>query len=433
MVKVLIVDDNDNNRLTLNLLLEEVQGIEVYEAEDGNIAVEMCINQNFDLIFMDIMMPNMDGFEATKRIKEIQPNTMIIALSALDDQESKNKMLSFGSEDYLTKPVDAALFYMRITHYLKIIALRNQKTQESSCVLNPFDTKVYSRSIIFRIDKEEALGEFWDYWLKGEKNIVDLSDCVRLLYGFGLWLLKSEHPFSIVAEESDEKVYMMLMQAGFIKNSVIKNILLKHFPSARYILSKDILSFALDIEVKKSDSEVKKSGIELSDETRKILTKTHNNVLCATEYIENTAISFMNKIEGLETINDETDKAILEFERDPSKATAMIVCENFEVYVNILAELVDFAHLGFALQTLINFLTTLTEEQFEETKVKKLSSMLLNLLHDLSSWRENVFITQVARDIHYLDASFLSSCIQIEAIFEDKSADVSGDDEIEFF
>ncbi|MBV5278784.1 MAG: response regulator, partial [Campylobacteraceae bacterium] len=64
MAKVLIVDDNNNNRLTLNLLLEEVSGIEIYEAEDGQIAVEMCVKQNFDLIFMDIMMPNMDGFEA---------------------------------------------------------------------------------------------------------------------------------------------------------------------------------------------------------------------------------------------------------------------------------------------------------------------------------------------------------------------------------
>ena len=54
-------------------------------------------------------------------------------------------------------------------------------------------------------------------------------------------------------------------------------------------------------------------------------------------------------------------------------------------------------------------------------------------MHDLASWRENVFITQVARDIHYLDSSLLSSCIQIEAIFEEKSVDVNHDDDIEFF
>lgn len=428
MVKVLIVDDNDNNRLTLNLLLEEIEEIEVYEAEDGQIAVEMCVKHNFDLIFMDIMMPNMDGFEATKLIKQVQKNCMIIVLSALDDQASKNKMLSLGAEDYLTKPINAELFNTRIKHYLRIIAHRSRTTTTAtSQVLNPFNTQVYSRSLTFRIDKEEALGEFWDYWLKVEKNIIDLSDCVRLIYGFGLWLLKNDQPFSIAMEESSDKVYMMLLHQGVIKNSIIKNILLKHFAHAKYIVTKEMLSFQLDIEVKKA-------VVAMSDETKKILSKSHDNVLCATEYIENCAISFIGKIDGLEAINDETDKAILDFERAPSKRTAMIICDNFQEYANILAELIDFAHLGFAVQTLINFLSTLTEDQFEDDKVKKLSSMLINLLHDLSSWRENVFITQVARDVHYLDASLLSSCIQIESIFEEKGIDASsGDDDIEFF
>ena len=50
MYKILIVDDNDNNRLTLNLLLEEVEEIEIQEAEDGQVAVEMCVKNHFDLI-----------------------------------------------------------------------------------------------------------------------------------------------------------------------------------------------------------------------------------------------------------------------------------------------------------------------------------------------------------------------------------------------
>jgi len=432
MLKVLIVDDNDNNRLTLNLLLEEVDNVEVYEAEDGQIAVEMCVKQNFDLIFMDIMMPHMDGFEATKLIRQVQKKCMIIALSALDDQVSKNKMLSLGAEDYLTKPIDAELFCTRIKHYIRIIRHRDKETKTASNVLNPFNTKVYSRNTTFRIEKEESLGEFWDYWLNGEKNIIDLSDCVRLIYGFGLWLLKNEHSFTIVMEESPEKVYMMLLHKGAIKNIIIKNILLKHFAHAKYILTKEMLSFQLDIE-KKTPLKVQKATIEISAEAKKVLEKTHDNVLSATEYIDNNIISFMGKIDGLEIINDEIDKAILDFERDPNKRTATIICENFQEYADLLAELVDFEHLGFSVQTLINFLSTLTEDQFEKTKVKKLSSMLLNLLHDLASWRENVFITRVARDIHYLDASLLSSCIQIEAIFEEKSADISGDDEIEFF
>ena len=428
MIRVLIVDDNENNRLTLNLLLEEVDGVEVHEAEDGQIAVEMCVKQNYDLIFMDIMMPNMDGFEATKYIKQMHKNSMIIALSALDDEASKHKLLSLGAEDYLTKPINSELFETRVAQYIRIASMRSQSKPEVSNVMNPFSNSIYSRTITFRIQDEGALGEYWDYWLNGEKNVIDLSDCVRLIYGFGLWLLKNNIPFSIVVEESPDKLYMMLLHVSAIKNSVIRNLLLKHFQNAKYILSKEMLAFSLDKMVKPEVSKM-----EISDDVKKILTKTHDNILSAVDYVENTAIAFLPKIDSLEQINDETDNSIVAFEKEPSKRAMGIVCDNFQEYADVLEQLVDFQHLGFAVQTLINFLSTLTEEQFAEDKVKKLSSMLINLLHDLNSWRENVFITQVARDIHYLDASLLSSCIQIEAIFEEKSADVGADDEIEFF
>lgn len=433
MTKILIVDDNDNNRLTLSLLLEEVNDIVVSEAEDGTVALAKCEEESFDLIFMDIMMPKMDGFTATSAIKALQSKCMIIALSALDDEGSKQKMLSLGAEDYLTKPVNAELFYTRIHQYIRIIQMRHIKQESvlATRVTNPFSKNVYSRTLNFYVDKEEDLAEFWDYWLIGEKSIADLSDCVRLIYGFGLWLLKYNHPFSIAMEESESSCYMMLLHVTPLKNSIIRNVLLKHFPSAKYILTTDTLCFALD---KIAVASKVTQSVTISNEAKKILTKTHIDVLSAVEYVENTAIAFLPKIDSLESINDETDRAILEFENAPSKRSLAIVYENFQEYADVLEQLVDFTHLGFALRTLIDFLSTLVEEQLEPVKVKKLSSMLLNLLHDLNSWRENVFITQVARDIHYLDASLLSSCIQIEAIFEEKSADVSGeDDEIEFF
>lgn len=429
MCKILIVDDNDNNRLTLNLLLEEIEGVEVHEAEDGQIAVEMCVKHTFDLIFMDIMMPHMDGFEATKYIKQLHKETMIIALSALDDEESKHKMLALGAEDYLCKPVNARLFEVRIRHYLKIIALRSrQRLGVGNNVLNPFNKAVYSRTLSFRIEKEEDLAEYWDYWLKGEKTLFDVSDCVRLMYGFGLWLLRNEVMFTIVVEENAEHVYMMLMHHNAIKSSVIKNILYKHFPNAKYILTKEMLSFALKRAV-----ETIEHSLEVNAEIKEVLSKSHENVTSAARYVEETAISFMPKIDSLEMINDDLDRAILTFEKEPNARTLGVVCDNFQEYAEVLEALMDFAHLGFAVQTLINFLTTLTEDQFDEVKVKKTAAMLLNLVHDLNAWRENVFITQVARDIHYLDASLLSSCIQIEAIFEEKSADIHGDDELEFF
>jgi two-component system chemotaxis response regulator CheY len=429
MYKVLIVDDNDNNRLTLNLLLEEIEGIEVYEAEDGQIAVEMCVKNHFDLIFMDIMMPNLDGFEATRYIKQVDKKTMIIALSALDDETSKHKMLSLGAEDYLTKPLYAEHFLQRIKQYLRIIEHRNQELCKNQRALNPFNARVFHHTITFRLENEEALGEYWDYWLNGPKNVIDLSDCVRMIYGFSLWLLKHGFECSVVVEENEEKLYMMLLHVNALKGTIIKSILLKHFANARYILGQEMLAFQLDKEQLPMTQ-----CVAISDEVQKILTKSHDNVLNAQDYVENTAVAFMPKIDALEAINDETDRAILTFEKEPNKHHLAVIYENFQEYADLLEELMDFEHLGFAVQTLINFLGTLTEDQFEPEKVKRLSTMLLNLLSDLSAWRENIFITQVARDIHYLDSSLLSSCIQIEAIFEEKSIEASHhDDDIEFF
>lgn len=80
------------------------------------------------------------------------------------------------------------------------LELRTLPPKEAVSVQNPFTRQVYSHTLTFRVESEEDLAQFWDYWLVGEKNILNLSDCVRLTYGFGLWLLKKGESFSIVVE-----------------------------------------------------------------------------------------------------------------------------------------------------------------------------------------------------------------------------------------
>jgi two-component system chemotaxis response regulator CheY len=87
---------------------------------------------------------------------------------------------------------------------------------------------------------------------------------VRLIYGFSLWLLKHDYECSIVVEENEEKMYMMLLQVKPLRSNIIKNILLKHFANAKYILSNDMLTFQLDKEIKHNNGVV-----EVSDEAKK--------------------------------------------------------------------------------------------------------------------------------------------------------------------
>jgi len=106
--RVLIVDDNAMNQEVLKALLSK-NGSEVDEALNGQEAVSMSLASRYDLIFMDCMMPKMDGYEATRSIRtNLQnPNTKtpIIALTANDLKGDRTKCLEVGMDDYLTKPI----------------------------------------------------------------------------------------------------------------------------------------------------------------------------------------------------------------------------------------------------------------------------------------------------------------------------------------
>ncbi|MCF6338893.1 MAG: response regulator [Gammaproteobacteria bacterium] len=107
MSKVLLVEDNEMNRDMLSRRLER-KGFDVVYAQDGCIAVDLARSEQPALILMDMSLPVMDGWEATRRIKA-DPGTEsipIIALTAHAMAGDREKAMKAGCEDYDTKPVD---------------------------------------------------------------------------------------------------------------------------------------------------------------------------------------------------------------------------------------------------------------------------------------------------------------------------------------
>lgn len=103
--KVGVVDDAPFIREIIRRLVEKQADCEVvFEAEDGVQAVEMAKIHKPDVIFMDIIMPNMSGIEATKIILESQPDTRVIACSTNDQQSVVMQALEAGCSDYIHKP-----------------------------------------------------------------------------------------------------------------------------------------------------------------------------------------------------------------------------------------------------------------------------------------------------------------------------------------
>jgi len=123
--KILIVDDVSRNIQILGNILSQEQ-FQIAYAQSGKQAIDICETQDFDLILLDIMMPEMDGYEVCERLKE-NPSTSeipIIFLTAKADMDSIIKGFEIGGQDYITKPFNAAELLARVKSHLLI---RRQK------------------------------------------------------------------------------------------------------------------------------------------------------------------------------------------------------------------------------------------------------------------------------------------------------------------
>ena len=126
--RVLVVDDIEDNRGVLKRRLER-EGHIVVCAENGKRALELAGREQFDIVLLDVMMPEMDGYETLDRLKS-SPNTRdipVIMISALDDIASIVRCIERGAEDYLPKPFDPVLLRARISACLDRKEMRDRE------------------------------------------------------------------------------------------------------------------------------------------------------------------------------------------------------------------------------------------------------------------------------------------------------------------
>ena len=120
--KILVVEDNEDNRRILVYRLRKIGQFDIREAANGQQAIEAVKAERPDLIFMDLKMPVMDGWEATKRIRQMEggDTVRIIALTAQAMAGDEQKALAIGCDDYLAKPVvDPEIVREKVERLLK--------------------------------------------------------------------------------------------------------------------------------------------------------------------------------------------------------------------------------------------------------------------------------------------------------------------------
>jgi adenylate cyclase len=138
--RILVVDDNEDNRYTLMRRLKREGYTDVVAAGNGREALERLDEHEFDLVLLDIMMPEMDGYSVLENLRATGrlANLPVIVISALDEFESVVRCIEMGAEDYLPKPFNATLLRARIAAVLEKKRLRDEVVRQLAIIREVF-------------------------------------------------------------------------------------------------------------------------------------------------------------------------------------------------------------------------------------------------------------------------------------------------------
>lgn len=144
MFNILVTDDDKNIRRYIKAVLE-ADNYTVFTAEDGEKALAVLENEHIDLIVLDIMMPNLDGYAFTKLLREHNNNLPILMVSAKQQPEDKHKGFLVGTDDYITKPIDEQEMLLRIKALLRRAQIASERKIKIGEVIVDYDSLTITR------------------------------------------------------------------------------------------------------------------------------------------------------------------------------------------------------------------------------------------------------------------------------------------------
>ena len=447
-MNILIVDDNKNNRMILQLLLEdymednEASGIEFFidEAADGLEALNMTDKKEYDIVLMDIMMPNMDGIEATKLIRQKHKKVLIIAVSAVDDTIRQKEILSNGAEDYISKPVNSDIFNSRMANYLTLIHSRHAKKihkQESSKVVNLFTNDIYSRYTNFMLSSEDALSELWEFYLLDTENKCEfLSDVIRTVFSIAEIQLKLEISSNLYVEESESFKYFTVTNIDDVPATILKLLLKKNQITCAYKIENNKITFKLakleeEFELLDNTSFKEPLVSVVSTPTAEALPE---EIITSPVDYTSTELEVFDYIESydMEDLEEYAKRLsslmLIVGSGDVSEDEVLEIYTYIEKIGAILSGYSEVYPIASALSTLASDMATHTQEFLDNSEA--LGPMCAAFSKDLSNWIEQSFYTG-APSVDFMNDTIVVNCQTIggmlkmdEAVCDDDFDDI---------
>jgi DNA-binding response OmpR family regulator len=194
---ILVVEDEEKIARVLQLELE-YEGYNVEKAFDGNEALEKYRSQKWDLILLDVMLPGMSGIELLRKIRNNDPLTPVILLTARGSVADKVSGLDLGANDYVTKPFEMEELLARIRANLRLSLIQNETGESDWIKIGDLKVNEKSREVIRGnhtieltprefdlllylmknrgqvLQREQILDAVWGYDFYGDTNVVDV-------------------------------------------------------------------------------------------------------------------------------------------------------------------------------------------------------------------------------------------------------------------
>ncbi len=188
MYKILTVDDEAMIRKLIRKYAE-FEGHEVTEAADGMQAVALCRENDYDIIIMDIMMPELDGFSACREIRKMK-DTPIIMLSARGEEYDKINGFELGVDDYVVKPFSPKELMLRIDAVLKRTKPKTAETQNEIVEIGGLRVDVTARIVYVngeRVDMSPKEYDLFFFMLKNRNIALSREKLICEVWGYDFY------------------------------------------------------------------------------------------------------------------------------------------------------------------------------------------------------------------------------------------------------
>jgi len=468
---ILYCEDREDVRKTFALMLKDKVGNVSY-CEDGAVGLKSYYANKPDLIITDIEMPNMDGLKMISKIRKDDTDIPIIVTTLRGDQDCLLKSIDLGVSNFLIKPIRKQTLFLTIGKVLKTLEdkklaniyrekLEHERIEKNTKdIISQFSETLIEPIIILQNKEVKYMNKFFKNFF-GEPNIkliYENPDFINSLLdkkdGFNdtlealtqdtpyknkvsITINKKRHIFQVVVNElhldgeKDKSKIYIFQDITMLEYQKIK-IQNYNFRLQDYLIKtkyKDTTHTSTkDTEEKTED--VNKRAID--DEEKYLLRKSHIEKISAADFIQTIDETVYVELDELKELEHELDDALFDFVENPSLEFLEPIIIKFNKYASTIKSLYEFDELAQAIFSIATLLSNLTD--VDAQKAQEIKMFLDNILLDLKAWRHAIFIMQETEDIHYLDSSLFSSCLQMELTLTGvKFDDDDDDDGIDFF